>query len=341
MPWLVRRQPLFYFHQKNNWSWNNIHVSHWDWHHAKVWGLHFSQRLAIREQSRHSTCSVCVRHRSILKRLGNDSLGRQGQLKQYMIHLQRQYADRVAYWSARSVSRLYALPCGKKSLCMVTDGMDHSKYRFPRTQLASSKEFSGWIRPTLDFSAVIAHGHHVLAVATLPHVRKDASFVIDLLAHSLHLISEKEDLRSTEILIQSDNTSREVKNNVGARFGGMMVGTHRVRRLELRFLASGHSHEDIDQHFSAIGTWLESCPELATPADFIGALQEFHAQPGVRPYEPVKVCKLIGCSRAWKFDSIDIECFVVVSLAGWIGKTCFKPWHLLAQPLLFWTHSRI
>ena len=102
------------FIKKINWSWNNIHVSHWDWHHAKVWGLHFSQRLAIREQSRHSTCSVCVRHRSILKRLGNDSLGRQGQLKQYMIHLQRQYADRVAYWSARSVSRLYALPCGKK-----------------------------------------------------------------------------------------------------------------------------------------------------------------------------------------------------------------------------------
>ena len=225
-------------------------------------------------------------------------------MARYMVHLQRQYADRVAYWGARSVSRLLALPCGRKSICLITDGIDHSKFRVPRTALVASKEFHGMVRPCLDMTAVIAHGHHVLTVATLPHVRKDASFVTDLLAHSLHLIAESTDIRGAEIIVQSDNTSRECKNNVTARFGGTLVGSHKIHRLEFRYLVSGHSHEDIDQHFSAIGSYLEAQTELDTPSDFIQALEAFHSQPGVRPFEPLKVSRLVGSTRAWKLRSI-------------------------------------
>ena len=156
----------------------------------QVWHKHFGKRLAIRPFSNHAQCCECVRYRTILKKLGSDSRGRSSQLARYMEHLRRQYRDRVCYWSARSVSRLPLCQSGS-SVCFITDGMDKSKFRFPRTLLASSKEFSAFLRPCLDMSAVICHGHHVILAASLPYLKKDASWCCDLVCHSLHLLGQK------------------------------------------------------------------------------------------------------------------------------------------------------
>ena len=37
---------------------------------SRVWGEHFSNKLRIRGSTHHSKCSVCIRHRLIIKRLG-------------------------------------------------------------------------------------------------------------------------------------------------------------------------------------------------------------------------------------------------------------------------------
>ncbi|CAL1153220.1 unnamed protein product [Cladocopium goreaui] len=248
--------------------------------HPEVWSKDFGSRLGIRPKSQHAQCAVCVRHRRLLKRLANDARGRSAQMQRYMKHLGRQYRDRTFYWKSRASSRLTTLPDGSKTVCLITDAMDHSKFRFPRTALAASKEFSGFIRPTLDMSAVICHGHHVLLCCSLPHLKKDASWCCDLICHSLHLLGAKMDMREFEVICQSDNTSREVKNNVTARLFGTLVGLHKVKRMELRCLASGHSHEDVDQYFSAIGSEIERHQELATPDCFVQMLQAFHDREG-------------------------------------------------------------
>ena len=234
--------------------------------------------------------------------MASDTLGRASQMKRYMAHLQRQYRDRICYWRARSISRLPALQCSGPSVCLITDAMDHTKFRFPRTLLASSKEFSGFIRPCLDMSAVLCHGHHVVLAASLPYLKKDASWCCDLICHSLHLLSSKMDLRGVEVLVQSDNTSREVKNNVATRLMGMLVGCHKLKRMELRCLASGHSHEDVDQYFSCISSEIERHQELATPTDFVEMLQRFHdegAGKSIRPNEPLRISCLVGATRDW------------------------------------------
>ena len=102
------------------------------------------------------------------------------------------------------------------------------------------------------------------------------------------------------MICQSDNTSREVKNNVTARLFGTLVGLHKVKRMELRCLASGHSHEDVDQYFSAIGSEIERHQELATPDCFVQLLQAFHdREGGIRVHEPLRICQLVGATRDW------------------------------------------
>ena len=221
-------------------------------------------------------------------------------MQRYMKHLARQYSDRTCYWKSRACSRLASLPDGRKTVCLITDAMDHSKFKFPRTLVASSKEFSRFNRPCLDMSAVICHGHHVLLCSSLPHLKKDASWCCDLICHSLHLLGAKMDLREFEVIVQSDNTTRECKNNVTARLFGSLVGLHKVRRMELRCLASGHSHEDVDQYFSTIGSEIEQHQELATPDCFVDMLQAFHdRETGMRPHEPLRISRLVGATRDW------------------------------------------
>lgn len=129
---------------------------------AEVWGQSFGDRLAIRESSQHSQCWICVRHKYIIRKLSKDRLACGLQLKEYEHHLSQQYQDRTIYWSDRSASRLPRLPNGNRIISIICDAMDHSKYRYPRSPIFASKEFSGCVRPCLDATAVVIHGYLVL-----------------------------------------------------------------------------------------------------------------------------------------------------------------------------------
>ena len=227
-------------------------------------------------------------------------------------HLQRQYSDRTIYWAARSASRILSLPSGRRTIAMITDAIDHGKYRYPRSQVTTSKELSGFLRPAMDCTTVIVHGHLVLNALSEPYLRKDSSWSTELLSHAIHSLPL--DLRSAEVAIQSDNCSRETKNNTLARWAGTMVGLHRVHRMELRFLSTGHSHEDVDQYFSAMSNMLERHCELHRPCDFIEALEGWLSDPSVRPHEPLRSSKLVGRVRNWHLVSLRASVCLVVAL---------------------------
>ena len=159
---------------------------------AKVWGQFFSDRLGIRPRSQHATCGICKKHKMILKRLAN-TRARAGQMKEYVRRLKRTYADRVQYWQARSTSRLFFLPCGRRSFCMITDGMDRSKFKLPRSRIMTTKEFDSFSRPSLDMSAMITHGHSCVIAISGPRVGKGSSWVVDLFANALHRLADQHD----------------------------------------------------------------------------------------------------------------------------------------------------
>lgn len=101
-----------------------------------VRGKHFPH-LAIRAASRHATCTTCIKHKAILRRLSTNRRAKDLQMKEYMSHLARQYSDRTLYWRSRSLSRLKV---AGGTLTMITDAMDESKYRYPRSRFMATKE---------------------------------------------------------------------------------------------------------------------------------------------------------------------------------------------------------
>ena len=221
--------------------------------------------LALRQLSQHRKCSICTRHKLILRKVAHDRYARSAQLAEYTRHLHSQFLDRTRYWQSRAESRLVMTYSGKVTVCAIIDGMDGSKFKVPRSvSVLSSKDFSSLVRPHLDFHAVLAHGRLAFTALSPPWVMKDSSFCNELLAHTLHRISSMCDTRAVEYIIQCDNTCREVKNNTTLRLGGLWVGNHVLKRIEIRSLLSGHSHEDVDAFFGSITYFLERNLELLT-----------------------------------------------------------------------------
>ena len=174
-------------------------------------------------------CSACLRHKILIRKLSNDSKARLQQVKDYEFHLLQQYRDRCVYWSNRSVSRLVMQPSGFRKVTVVTDAIDHNKFRYPRSRIFGSKEFAATVRPTMDMTCLIAHGYQIILALSEPFVPKNSSWCTELLCNMLHRLGARGmDLRTVELHIQSDNCSRETKNNTLTRWAALMTSSHKV-----------------------------------------------------------------------------------------------------------------
>ena len=117
----------------------------------------------------------------------------------------------------------------------------------------------------------------------------------------LHRVAETEaNMREMDLYLCGDNSSKEIKCNAMRRMISGLVSSHRLRSASICTLQSGHSHEDVDQFFSALSTYVhEKCDDLETPIQFRDALQRFLDMPSTRPSEPPKVVELVTRTRAW------------------------------------------
>lgn len=129
----------------------------------------------------------------------------------------------------------------------------------------------------MSHTACILHGRIVLSVLSPPSVPSNASRSCEILSHTLTLLSQEGvDLRPLTINLQGDNCCKELKNTTLLRWLSLHISTHRVRSGCLIFLQSGHSHEDIDMHFSTISSWYARNKELHTMNAFRQCLQDFY-----------------------------------------------------------------
>ena len=266
---------------------------------CEVWGDSFGHRLRLREASAHSKCSTCTKYKLLLKKLAGNRIAYEKQLKEYQHHLSRQYADRTVYWQSRTQSRL-PQSSGESVITVILDSMDHAKYKWPRTLALRSKDLHGFNRPHLVASAAIAHGRTLVMILGHGNVAKDSSWSCELLLHVLdRCCARGEDLRNSTLYIQGDNCSRELKNNSLLRLASTLVGLRRVKNIQIRFLETGHSHEDIDGFFAQVKSWIERETELLTPDAFRSSLMRFLNDPAVRPHEPDREVSLVDAVRDW------------------------------------------
>lgn len=276
--------------------------------------------LRIRPTSAHSKCTTCVKHKAIMRRLASNKEALQFQSRLWGAHMERQFADRKVYWQNRSMSRAGHDINGRPTITIIIDGMDHSKWALPRSACLASKSFGGMVRPHMDCTGIIVHGHLLITAFGHPNVVKGGSWTSDLLTFVFHkLRASGLDLREYEVHIQSDNATKETKNNTICRLLSYYVGRGFLRCARMQFCTSGHSHEDIDQYFSLLGSFLQHQPEIHHPSEFKEALCRYLSNPSVRPSEPLREVVQVDRVRDWKHSSL-------AKVFGAIQTVCQQSW---------------
>ena len=136
---------------------------------GEVWLQEFPF-LKFRPLRQHPECATCIKFKCLLRSLGHHLVARQKQLEEYHQHLDSQYQDRLTYWSHRGHSRTRGSSC-----TLIIDGMDQSKFCYPRHRCLKSKEFASFQRPKAHIVGVLIHGRAILFSVSEPDVQKDAS----------------------------------------------------------------------------------------------------------------------------------------------------------------------
>lgn len=265
----------------------------------QVWQTAFADRLHIRFSTHHKRCTQWVRHRLILKKLGNCGPARRAQQALLERHLARQYKDRQLYWLVRAQSRVQSLNPPIYTVCAVIDGMDAAKHAWPRSRKLDAKEFNSFNRPRLANTTLILHGHSIHVFLSPHNLSSNSSRSCELVAGGLTALSRSVNLQSVYLHLQADNCSKETKNNGMLRMVGSLVAQCKLAGAELQYLSSGHSHEDIDALFSLMRTHINSNPELESPEAFRRCYENFFADSRRRPHERTRVVQHVTQFRDW------------------------------------------
>lgn len=270
--------------------------------------MDFQNKLRVRHSGHHAKCSVCVRHRLIIRRLGRGP-ARVSQMRQYKAHLARQYKDRQVYWSHRARSRTEATSGAPIShLSLICDGMDQAKHCYPKGEFLNAKEFSGWVRPRLQSTTIIAHGHAILVGLSPQNTSPCGSKTMELIAYMMTKQLDYIHWSNVFLHLEAGNCAKELKHQTGLRMLSTMVALHRLRGCEFNYLSSGHSHEDIDSHFSLASSYLDRYPEMQSISDFQKCLQQMLDNKSVRVHEPRREVVVFDSFHDWTFGENRI-CF--------------------------------
>ena len=260
----------------------------------------FEDRLRIRFKKHHSRCGQCIRHRLIIKRCGHCPPAQRAQAALLEQHLARQHHDRQIYWHARAQSRLDAKNSQIFCVTGILDSMDMAKYCWPRSPTMLSKELCTFNRPKMSSTALLLHGHSCTFSLSPHNVTCNSSRTAEILAHGLTALARTHDLRSVFLHLQADNASKEVKNQTLLRICALWVARRQIKGIQLSFLSSGHSHEDVDAMFAVVRTWRESQEEILTPSEFVQCVQRWLDKPQNRPLEAgYRRATLVSQYRDW------------------------------------------
>eukprot|EP00435_Cladocopium_sp_Y103_P026856 s1526_g6.t1 len=151
----------------------------------RVWKAEYSH-MKFRATSSHALCSICLRHKLLIREMSHHLKARNAQRSLFNLHLQRQYADRCEYWRLRSGSRLRSV-----EVCMIVDSMDQAKFAYPRSDVFRSKDLATLQRPRAHITGIICHGHFVLFSVSSQDFPKDSTTMIELIAHALTLLQKR------------------------------------------------------------------------------------------------------------------------------------------------------
>jgi len=162
--------------------------------------------LKFRQHSTSSTCSVCTRHKLLIREMSHHLAARRKQHELYIHHLQHQYQDRCLYWQLRSLSRSR---CGE--ICTILDSMDQAKFCYPREGVYRTKELASLQRPRAHITGILMHGHGVMFSVSAQDMLKDSNSMIELMSHALTTLQKEHNI---QLLNRSNKQQKHVSNSL-------------------------------------------------------------------------------------------------------------------------------
>ena len=208
-----------------------------------VWRQHYPH-MEFRGAQQHAVCSVCTKHKLLIRCLGNNLTAQTRQRLMYEQHLAAQYQDRQCYWRVRGLSRAGAAT-GSKVLSIIIDSIDQQKCAWPRSRHFKSKQFDQFQRPRLHCTACICHGHACLLYIGHSDVSQCGSTTVEELSHLLTVLHDsKVPLHSMDVHAQCDNASSTNKNASVFTWAAALTQVGVVKSLTISFLRVGHTHEE-------------------------------------------------------------------------------------------------
>ena len=221
-------------------------------------------------------------------------------------HFQRHDADRSMNVRSNQLSSdpsTYQLQnSSNKFMKLMVDGMDQAKFRCPRNLQAASA-FSQATRPSLHLTGVLAFGLLEVYFILPPDTCKDSNMNATVISVTLDLCQRLVESWGPEhslprrAIIAADNTPRESKNQYFATFAASLVARRHFDSLEVQYMMTGHTKNELDQRFSAIATVLSKASVLETPQDFARWIQQH-----VRPMHG-KELHVIVLDETWDFQA--------------------------------------
>ena len=230
--------------------------------------------IRFRKSSSHAQCVTCFELQQTIR----SKTTRPGDKAQANIllreHLMEQYLDRTIYWALRLKSRQHS-----PVLTIIIDSMDRVKFMWPKWDFGRvSKSLAKLHRPRYAVTAAVAHGYGTYVFGALEDQIHGGDHYNDVLCQMFDAVDQEARRLGVpfpeHLVLLSDNTPAQAKNNEVTRFLAYLVARGKFRTANLLFLMVGHTHEDIDQFFSVCTALLHRARKLDTYRDMLSYLDQ-------------------------------------------------------------------
>ena len=209
------------------------------------WQAVWQHYLRFRKRSEHAQCNTCFHFQETMYSKSSSVAEKLDAARHLREHIRVTYLDRQIYWNLRLASRCY-----QDVLVIIIDSMDKTKFAWPRYPWGRRPhELGDLVRPRISFTIAMAHGFCVDIYTAPEELNHGSDAFLEVLCRTItnvrRICQERKIPFPRHLVIQSDNTVAQAKNQYVTMFLAVLVSRRLFMSANLFFLVVGHTHEDI------------------------------------------------------------------------------------------------
>lgn len=244
------------------------------WRHDKD----LRRKIRLRKWLKFSLCDDCVRYREDRSKTSDPNKVSAIQSAE-LEHRRFVRAERRSYMDRREEA---AHPRKREHvMSIIIDGADQAAYGLPYHRMVTHST-QGKHKIKGHLMGAIVHGRRTYGFVGVDNVKQGTNVTIE----TLHRVLTDQAAAGPlpEILyLQLDNTAKQCKSRFLFGWLGCLVKWGVFKEVYVSFLPVGHTHEDIDQLFSRLATYLRF-HNARSRAELCQAFQRcYHDKEGTRP----------------------------------------------------------